>query len=80
VIGVGLAIGAAGLAIGSRYLARRAHEASADGLVDWRRAEQIAVSRLAQAPGALTSADLRSAEAAYADAMARVSYVAQLGE
>ena len=71
-VGVGLAVGAAGLAIASRYLARRAHEATADGLVDWRRAEQIAVARLNRAPGALSAAELDVAGAAYADAMRRV--------
>jgi coenzyme F420 biosynthesis associated uncharacterized protein len=71
-IGVGLAVGAAGLAIASRYLAKRAHEAAADGLVDWSRAEQIAVARLSRVPGALTSAELRAAEPAYERAMAQV--------
>ena len=71
-IGVGIAVGAAGLAIASRYLAKRAHEATADGLVDWRRAEQLAVSRLRAVPGALTQAELDSAGAAYTAAMQRV--------
>ena len=71
-IGVGLALGAAGIAIGSRYLARRAHEVTADGLVDWRRAEQIAVSRLAVAPGALSASELRTSSQAYEQAMQRV--------
>jgi coenzyme F420 biosynthesis associated uncharacterized protein len=69
---VGLALGAAGLALGSRYLARRAHEVTADGLVDWRRAEQIAVSRLQLAPGRLTGADLDASSAAYEQAMQQV--------
>ncbi len=34
-IGVGIALGAAGLAIASRYIARRAQHAAGDGLVDW---------------------------------------------
>jgi coenzyme F420 biosynthesis associated uncharacterized protein len=71
-IGVGLAVGAAGLAIGSRYLARRAHRATDDGLVDWQRAEEIAVTRLARTPGALSASELRSAEAAYERAMSQV--------
>jgi len=71
-LGVGLAVGAAGVALASRYLARRAHEATADGLVDWPRAEQIALSRLRRAPGALSAAELDAAGAAYADAMRRV--------
>ena len=71
-LGVGIAIGAAGLALGSRYLARRAQRVTADGLVDWDRAEQIAVSRLLNAPGALSDAELRAAQHAYDDAMRRV--------
>jgi len=71
-IGIGLALAAAGLAIGSRYLARRAHRAASDGLVDWRRAEQIAVNRLRHAPGALSAAELRAAERSYGRAMQQV--------
>ena len=71
-IGVGLAAGAVAIAIGSRYLARRAHEATSDGLVDWRRAEQIAVARLRRVPGALPPAELIASSAAYAAAMERV--------
>jgi coenzyme F420 biosynthesis associated uncharacterized protein len=71
-IGVGLAVGAAGLAIASRYLAKRAHEATADGLVDWTRVEAIAVSRLSRAPGRLSAAELRAAEPAYERAMTEV--------
>ncbi len=71
-IGVGLAVGAAGLAIASRYLAKRAHDAAADGLVDWPRAEQLAVARLSRVPGALSRAELRAAEPAYERAMAQV--------
>jgi hypothetical protein len=41
-LGVGIAIGAAALAVGSRYLVRRAHQVTEDGLVDWRRVEQLA--------------------------------------
>ena len=71
-IGVGIAVGAAGLALASRYLARRAHEATADGLVDWRRAEQLAVARLRNAPGALGEAELSRAAASYEAAMEAV--------
>lgn len=71
-LGVGLAVGAAGLAIASRYLARRAHRAAGEGLVDWRRAEQIAVSRLRRAPGALSADELRQAEPSYDRAMRAV--------
>lgn len=71
-IGLGLMVGAAGVAIASRYLARRAHKATEDGLVDWRRAEQIAVSRLRRVPGALTEADFRAAQESYDEVMKRV--------
>jgi coenzyme F420 biosynthesis associated uncharacterized protein len=70
--GIGLALAAAGLALGSRYLARRAHRAAGNGLVDWRRAEQIAVNRLRRAPDALSGAELRASAHSYAAAMARV--------
>jgi coenzyme F420 biosynthesis associated uncharacterized protein len=42
------------------------------GLVDWRNVEEIAIARLRRAPGALTEVELRSTEADYATAMARV--------
>jgi coenzyme F420 biosynthesis associated uncharacterized protein len=67
-----LAIGAAGLAVASRYLARRAHTVAGEGLVDWRRAEQIATTRLSRAAGSLPQSELRAAEPAYAEAMAAV--------
>jgi coenzyme F420 biosynthesis associated uncharacterized protein len=66
---VGLALGT-GLAIASRYLANRAQRANRQGLVDWQRVEDLAVTRLAAAPGALTASELRAAEADYARAMA----------
>jgi coenzyme F420 biosynthesis associated uncharacterized protein len=71
-LGLALVIGAAGVAVASRYLARRAHTAAGDGLVDWRRAEQIAVSRLARSAGALPPSQLRAAEPAYTAAMEAV--------
>lgn len=71
-LGLGLAIGAAGLALAGRYLARRAQRAAGEGLVDWTRAEQIAVSRLRGSPGALSPAELRAAAASYERAMAQV--------
>ncbi len=71
-IGVGIAIGAAALALGSRYLARRAHEVTEDGLVDWRRVEQLAVTRLRKAPGGLSEVELMAAGMAYEHAMVRV--------
>lgn len=70
-IGVGLLVGAAGIAVASRYLARRAQETAGVGLVDWPRVEQLAVSRLRKAPGALSVQELRAAEDAYSRAMAQ---------
>ncbi|CAN5599371.1 zinc-dependent metalloprotease [soil metagenome] len=68
---VGLAVGAlAGIA--GRYVGRRADLIARRGLVDWERAEQIAVSRLAHAPGALAASELRAAQPSYARAMDRV--------
>ena len=80
---VGVAIGA-GLA--ARYIAGRAQRyaerhgladaatgrGTASRLVDWRRAERLAVSRLRRLPGTLTPAELRATEPAYAAAMARI--------
>jgi coenzyme F420 biosynthesis associated uncharacterized protein len=71
-LGLGLALGAAGLAIGSRYLARRAHRAAGTELVDWRRAEAIASARLRRVAGSLSAAELRAAQPAYDAAMARI--------
>lgn len=71
-LGLGLVVGAAGLAVASRYLVRRAHRAAGEGLVDWPRVEQIAVSRLRRAPGALSVAEMRAAEADYGRAMIQV--------
>ena len=71
-LGVGLALGAAGLAVASHYLVRRAQRTAHLGLVDWRRVEQLAARRLKAAPGALSAAELGAAEADYARAMAQV--------
>jgi coenzyme F420 biosynthesis associated uncharacterized protein len=71
-IGLGVAIGAAGVAVASHYLAKRAHRAAEGGLVDWRRAERIAARRLARAPGALPPSELASAAPDYERAMALV--------
>jgi coenzyme F420 biosynthesis associated uncharacterized protein len=67
-VAVGFAVGA-GLALASRFLVQRAQRANEQGLVDWARVEQIAVSRLAAAPGALSASDLRAADAEYSQAM-----------
>jgi coenzyme F420 biosynthesis associated uncharacterized protein len=64
---VGSALGAAATLIG-----RRAEHSARRGLVDWPGAERIAVERMRRAPGTLSPEELRSAEPAYADAMARI--------
>jgi coenzyme F420 biosynthesis associated uncharacterized protein len=64
---VGSALGAAATLIG-----RRAERSARRGLVDWPAAERIAVERLRRAPGTLSADELRAAEPAYAEAMARI--------
>ena len=70
---LGSAIGAAATVLG-----RRAERAARKGLVDWGAVERIAISRAAKAPGALSPLELRAADGAYREAMARV--VPRLGE
>ena len=65
---LGVAVGA-GLAIATRYIANRARTAPDRGLVDWQRVEDLAVARLAQAPGSLSFAELHTADGDYARAM-----------
>jgi coenzyme F420 biosynthesis associated uncharacterized protein len=64
---VGSALGAAATVIG-----RRAERTARSGLVDWPRAERIAIDRLRAAPGSLTADELRASEGDYAAAMARI--------
>ena len=64
---VGSALGAAATLIG-----RHAERSARRGLVDWPEAQRIAEERLRKSPGALTAAELRAAEPAYAEAMARI--------
>jgi coenzyme F420 biosynthesis associated uncharacterized protein len=64
----GAVIGAAATVAGRRM----ERSARAAGLVDWQRVEATAQARLRSAPGALDAAELRSTEASYAAAMARV--------
>ena len=52
-LGLGVVVGAAGLAIAGRYIARRAQKSAHLGLVDWPRVEQLATNRLRNVPGAL---------------------------
>ncbi len=64
---IGSALGAAATIAG-----RRMERTAREGLVDWPTVERVAVSRLARAPGRLTADELRAAEPAYAEAMARI--------
>jgi coenzyme F420 biosynthesis associated uncharacterized protein len=64
---IGSAIGAAAAVVG-----RRAERSARRGLVDWGEVERIAIGRLSKTPGALPPAELRAAEAHYAEAMARI--------
>jgi coenzyme F420 biosynthesis associated uncharacterized protein len=64
---VGSALGAAATVLG-----RHAERVARKGLVDWPAAEQFAVQRLRNAPGALSPAELRATEPAYAAAMDRI--------
>jgi coenzyme F420 biosynthesis associated uncharacterized protein len=65
---LGSAIGAAATVLG-----RRAERAARRGLVDWGSVERIAVGRAAKAPGTLSPLELRAADGAYREAMARVA-------
>lgn len=71
-LGLGVVVGAAGLALAGRYVARRARQTSHLGLVDWPRVEQLAVNRLRNVPGALPRSELRAAQDEYSRAMAAV--------
>jgi coenzyme F420 biosynthesis associated uncharacterized protein len=70
---LGSAIGAAATVLG-----RRAEKLARRGLVDWGAVERIAVRRAQKAPGGLSALELRAADSAYREAMARV--VPRLGE
>ncbi len=65
---IGSALGAAATVAG-RHAERSARRG---GLVDWPGVERIAVARLRATPGALTDAELRATEPAYAEAMLRI--------
>ena len=69
--GLGFLLGSA-LGAAATVLGRGAERLARQGLVDWPGAEAFAVRRLASAPGALPAEQLRDAEAAYAEAMARI--------
>lgn len=64
---IGSALGAAATVVG-----RRLERSARTGLVDWAAVERIAIGRLGRAPGSLSAAELRAAEPAYAEAMARI--------
>jgi coenzyme F420 biosynthesis associated uncharacterized protein len=64
---LGSAIGAAATVLG-----RRAERIARRGLVDWATVERRAIRRAERAPGRLTPLELRAAEGAYREAMARV--------
>ena len=64
---IGSALGAVATVAG-----RRAEKAARRGLVDWPEVERIAIGRLHAAPGTLDATELRAAEPAYAEAMARI--------
>ena len=71
-LGLGIAAGAAGLALASHLIARRARQTAHLGLVDWRHVEQLAVKRLHNVPGALSASELRAAQDDYNRAMTAV--------
>jgi len=64
---LGSALGAVATVLG-----RRAERTARRGLVDWPRAEALAIQQLRRAPGALTAEEIRATEATYADAMTRI--------
>jgi coenzyme F420 biosynthesis associated uncharacterized protein len=64
---LGSAIGAAATVLG-----RRAEKIARRGLVDWGAVERLAIRRAEKAPGRLSPLELRAAEGAYREAMARV--------
>lgn len=67
----GFLVGSA-LGVAATVLGRRAERSARRGLVDWEAVERVAVRRAAAAPGRLSQAELRAADAAYRDAMAMV--------
>jgi coenzyme F420 biosynthesis associated uncharacterized protein len=64
---IGSALGAA-----ATVVVRRMERQAREGLIDWPAVERIAIGRLAAAPGALSAAELRATEPAYAAAMDRI--------
>jgi coenzyme F420 biosynthesis associated uncharacterized protein len=68
---VGFAVGAV-VAVAAGLARRRADRISREGLVDWERAEAIAVRRLRRAPGTLSAAELVATQPLYDEAMKRI--------
>jgi len=64
---LGSAIGAAATVLG-----RRAERAARRGLVDWGTVERTAIRRAEKAPGRLSALELRAADGAYRESMARI--------
>jgi coenzyme F420 biosynthesis associated uncharacterized protein len=64
---LGSAIGAAATVLG-----RRAERAARRGLVDWGTVERTAIRRADKAPGRLSAIELRAADGAYRESMARI--------
>ena len=64
---IGSALGAVATVVG-----RRMERTARGGLVDWPAVERFAIGRLEHAPGTLSAEELRAAEPAYAEAMARI--------
>ena len=69
--GLGFVLGSL-LGAGVTVIARRAERAARRGLVDWPKAEAIAIARLCRAAGTLTPQELADSEAEYQAAMARI--------
>jgi coenzyme F420 biosynthesis associated uncharacterized protein len=63
---------AIGVGVTARAIADRAIGQQPEGLVDWRKAEQMARRRAARTPGRLSARQLRATEAAYGRHMERV--------
>jgi coenzyme F420 biosynthesis associated uncharacterized protein len=68
---IGFAVGAV-VAVAAGLVRKRADRIGREGLVDWRRAEEIAVRRLRRAPGTLSAAELAATEPIYDRAMQQI--------
>jgi coenzyme F420 biosynthesis associated uncharacterized protein len=68
---VGFAVGAV-VAVAAGLARRRAERIGREGLVDWERAEAIAVRRLRRAPGTLSAAELAATQPVYDRAMQQI--------